>query len=296
MGAEFISMMGDGSGMTYEIEHDVSRIVVGDLDSIRLRLSEALEQLGYRVLNESPLQARRSGSWSAAGGASFDIREYPASLSIGLKTVGANAVRVTFAYQVKSSYGYLTRGDRNTITREAEALLAIAQARAASDICRACGATLAGGTRFCRQCGAPSKGADSPAEVEVLNLTAAVNTGYRNSLWGVIFLLVGLVFPLLLLIGPEDPIRYAKLFRVVSVAGGVSGAIGLFMMLNGLWKLRQALHQPLEQDKQFVSFNAPVRPVEIPTTSELMMESAEKSSVTEVTTNLLPKEAGHIQR
>ena len=53
MSAEFLATMGDGSGY-YTFEHDLSRQVAGDPEHIRLRLADALEQMGYRVLNDKP--------------------------------------------------------------------------------------------------------------------------------------------------------------------------------------------------------------------------------------------------
>lgn len=64
--------------MDYEkssFDHDVPRIVAGDAESLRARLADALEQMGYRVLNENPIQARRGASglawrffWRGYGG------------------------------------------------------------------------------------------------------------------------------------------------------------------------------------------------------------------------------------
>src|SRR5215510_11599848 len=148
MGAEYTGMMGDTS-----FDHDVTRIVAGDPESLRARLADALEQMGYRVLNENPIQSRRGASGLAKSGCSQDILDFRRSLDIGLKSAGPNTTRVTFAYTVKGVYsGYITKGDRSTLTREAEAIVALAQSRAALSYCTACGADGAGGTRFCRQC------------------------------------------------------------------------------------------------------------------------------------------------
>ena len=43
-----------GVGFT---EFDVRRIVVGDVEGVRRRLSNVLEEFNFRVLNEQPLQA-----------------------------------------------------------------------------------------------------------------------------------------------------------------------------------------------------------------------------------------------
>ena len=117
MGSEFTALMGDTT-----FDHDVSRIVFGDPESLRERIAGALEQMGYRVLNENPIQARHSARGSAKSGCSQNILNNGRSLDIGLKPAGPNATRVSFAYTIKGVYsGYLSKGDRNTLTREAEA-------------------------------------------------------------------------------------------------------------------------------------------------------------------------------
>jgi hypothetical protein len=79
MGAEYVGGMG---GVSFD--HDVTRIVAGDAESLRARLAGALEQMGYRVLNENPIQARRGASGLARSGCSQDILDYRRSLDIDL--------------------------------------------------------------------------------------------------------------------------------------------------------------------------------------------------------------------
>ena len=47
-----ISNMDAGTGTS---EHYVTRFVAGDIESVRLRLVEAVEGLGYRIITESPM-------------------------------------------------------------------------------------------------------------------------------------------------------------------------------------------------------------------------------------------------
>jgi hypothetical protein len=294
MGAEYTGMTGDSS-----FDHDVTRIVAGDAESLRARLADALEQMGYRVLNENPIQSRRGASGLAKSGCSQDILDYRRSLDVGLKSAGANATRVTFAYTVKGVHtGYMTKGDRNTLTREAEAVIALAQSRAALSYCPACGADGAGGTRFCRRCGAPVASADPP-ELDLLRLTADANASFKNILTGAIFILAGLLAPALILLKllmfpsyfGQD---YAKLVKLMALLLGSFGATGLAFLIAGLWRLGRTIkHRPEREELPAPSRRSVVEGANSPDTAALPPPSIQHSaqhSVTEATTGLLPQE------
>ena len=68
MGADYMGAMGGAS-----FDHDVTRVIAGDAESLRSRLADALERMGYRVLNENPIQARHDASSMARTGCSQDI-------------------------------------------------------------------------------------------------------------------------------------------------------------------------------------------------------------------------------
>jgi hypothetical protein len=288
MGAEFAAAMGDSSYYTFD--HDVTRVVAGDAESLRARLADALEQMGYRVLNETPIQARRSAAASAKSGCSPDILDYGRSLDIGLKSAGTNATRVTFAYTVKGVHsGYLTKGDRNTLTREAEAAIALAMSRAALSHCPACGAS-ASGARFCRQCGAPVA-ADDPPELELLRLTAGANASYKSIIMGAICTLVGLLLPTLIYLFKHDTMSAGKLLKLITLLVSFISGPGLVFVLMGLWRLAGTIKRKPEQDE----LHAPSRRgVEgAPDTAALPPQSIQypvQHSITEATTGLLPQE------
>jgi len=294
--------MGDGGGVYYAFEHDVTRYVACDAESVRVRLIDALEQMGYRVLNENPLQARRSAKASASSGCSSDILAYQTTLNVGVKSTGVNSTRVTFDYTIKGVYsGFITKGDRNTLTREAEAILAQALTRAASAHCPACGAdtsATAGNSRFCRQCGSPLSVA-ATAQMEVLKLTSGANVSYGNLSGGVFFIALGLALLLFLLLGSNDPIKYAKLVKIISFMSITLGGVGMSMVLLGIVRLRNMLRRDIEQDAapslMRRDFQEGIRQENIrtPTTSSLAAALPPPSvshSVTEMTTDLLPHE------
>ncbi|MDQ3009178.1 MAG: hypothetical protein M3X11_00520 [Acidobacteriota bacterium] len=299
MSAEFIAAMSDSGEMYYTFNHDVTRYVIGEAKNVRSGLADALEQMGYRVLSENPIQARRSAKGSAHSGCSSDIMAYHTTLNVGVKSTGANSTRVTFDYTLKGVYsGFITKGDRNTLTRETEAILAQAMARAALAYCLACGADTAGSSRFCRQCGAPL-GAVATAEMEVLRLTSGANASYNSISGGMLFFAIGAALLLFLLLGSNDPVKFAKLVKIISFFSITLGGTGMIMLLFGIARLRQVVRRDIEQDA------APVTPrrgipegagqegISAPTTSSLAAALPPPSalhSVTEMTTDLLPHE------
>ena len=58
--SEFIAVAG-ASGGNYGVgEYTTRRVMPGDVETVRARLVYALESLGYAVVSENPLQARRA--------------------------------------------------------------------------------------------------------------------------------------------------------------------------------------------------------------------------------------------
>jgi hypothetical protein len=291
VGAEYMGAMGGAS-----FDHDTTRIVAGDAESLRARFADALERMGYRVLNENPIQARHGASGLARTGSSQDILDYHRSLDIGMKSAGANSTRVTFAYTVKGvTSGFITKGDRNTLTREAEAIVALAQSRAALSYCPACGAGGVGGTRFCRQCGAAVAPADPP-ELELLRLTADANASFKNIVTGAIFVLIGVLAPALIFLRIMlFPIQSeANLVKLMALLLGTLGGAGLAFIIAGLWRLGRAIkHRPEREELPAPSRRSFVEGASAPDAAALPPQSIQhpaQHSVTEATTGLLPQE------
>ncbi|MFN0084621.1 MAG: zinc ribbon domain-containing protein [Blastocatellia bacterium] len=277
--------MSESGGNYYLTEHDVVRTMPGEIEEVRERLSEALGQIGFRVLSETPLQARRTGTESGAAGCSNDILDYPTTLSLGLKSAGAHATRVTFDYVIWNPIGHLTKGDRNTLTREAEAVIALANVRGSAQQCGSCGAEL-GGARFCRQCGAPAA-ASTPAELDLFHLTAKTNVAYKWTAWGTVFALLALVLPAILFFLDQDAPRFAKRVRVISILTGTFGLTGILMLFRGIWWMSRLLNQRIEREGLMMPAR---RAADAPDTASLPAAAASPaaiSSVTEATTDLL---------
>lgn len=290
MSAEFIPMMTNDGGMYQIFEFDVTRHVVGDAETVRAGLTDALEQLGYRVLNDNPIQARRITRGGAGCEFSSDVLDYQTTLNIGLKSVGSNSTRVVFDYKVKGTAGgWLSKGDRKTLTREAEAIIATAMTRATGTHCSACGNDTAGSSRFCRKCGSPLTAAAAPAEKEVLRLTARTNAAQKNLGFGLLFLLIGAALLLILPFGSADPIKFVKLVKIIGFLSSAFGGIGLWMIFYSWFKLRQVVSQPIEQDSLPAPRRNVIESLPVPTTNELTPVSIQHP-ITEGTTDLLPHE------
>ncbi|HEX7174995.1 MAG TPA: hypothetical protein VF240_06915 [Pyrinomonadaceae bacterium] len=233
MDSDSVAALND-AGASGAGEHLLSRILLGDVESVRSRLADGLEQLGYYVLKEEPLVARRAARGWASWIGSNNVLNYSVALTIAVKPLSAGVARITFCYALK--HRMLTNSGRQTLTREAEAMIALAAMRSASAGCVACGATAAVGSRFCRQCGTPTVSSE-PAEVEVLKVTAGLCAGYTRTVFGAIIL--ALTFIALLL-----GMTTAALPRT-NVVVGVSlllGALGWALLLTGLRRLHYTLN------------------------------------------------------
>lgn len=185
-----------GYGVT---EYQSKRVLVGDVETVRARFIIALEKLGYSVITEQPLVAKNSVQQSGLSSVNCfpSALGSPIKLTIGLRLSNSNSTVATFDYAVMNSV--VTKGDRQTLEREIDALLALATARPTATVCAACGTNLTSDSRFCRACGAPNS-AEQPAELEVLRLTAEARASYQNIVGSVIsiLLVLALALPLML--------------------------------------------------------------------------------------------------
>ena len=250
---------------------DLTLAIPGEVNTVRARLVNALQTLGYKVLGEQPLYAKRGRQGAARWDCSLNVLDYPTTLTISLKQTNDAAVLATFNYEVKS-YMCMTKGDRKTLAREAEAITALTVERSAVSACRSCGTQVLDESHFCRRCGAPLV-LDVP-ELEVLRLTRNARASYHNIFVSMVTFLLAALTSLLspIVIG-------ARYFWPMLWVGVPLATYGLFLLIQGTWKLHRTLNpgttktltnaaQP--EFKPYVSTNALPPP-----------------SVTELTTNLL---------
>lgn len=254
-------------------DYDVTLTITGEVESLRPRLSEAIQKLGYTVLGEQPLYAKRGAEGGARWDCSFEVLDYPTRLTISLKQVNDIAVLATFSYEVKSCK-HMTKGDRQTLVREAEAIAALGSERLSISACPSCATPIIDDSHFCRRCGAPL--VVEVAELEVFRLTRKSRTAYHNLVIGVLTLFIAslLLLPLLWV----EP----KLFKVLLTIGSAFGAFGLFALLQAIWQLHFALNPNSSQK----AIARPAPAFTAPLTQALPVRPA-RASVTEGTTELL---------
>ena len=214
-------------------DHDLTLAIPGDVESVRLRLIKAIHTLGYKVLSEQPLYAKRSGQGTCSE-YSLNVLDYPTTITISLKQMNEVAVVATFSYEIKS-YIHLTKGDRQTLAREAEAMVALATERLAISTCIACGTPVTDESHFCRRCGAPL--ARELAEVEVLRLTRGSRASYHNIFLGLVALVMAALTAL-----PVFVVSGARIYWPLMWFGIPLASYALFVLLQGIWQLHRTLN------------------------------------------------------
>ena len=220
------------SGQTVS-DHDLTLAIPGDLGGVRARLIEAVQKLGYKVLGEQPIYAKRGSQGAACWECSLNTLDYPTSLNISLKQVNDLSVLATFNYEVRS-YMRMTKGDQQTLAREAEAIVALASDRLTIASCRACGTQITDESHFCRRCGAPLV-LDVP-ELEVLRLTRHARGSYHNIVGGLFMLLLtGVALTIVFFL---TGVR----FTGASLAVLIPLAYALYLLFLGSWQLHYTLN------------------------------------------------------
>jgi hypothetical protein len=279
---EIISTSIDESGFfnSHSLAH--TRVVAGPPDEVRPRLVEALERLGFHVIEEQPLVARRRTKGLADAGCTTKVRELPTTLVVRLKPASENATEATFNYTIRGSM--LLRGDRRVVAREVDAAVALAAAHDQSSACSRCGTGAFPDSRFCRRCGAPLASYE-PAELEVLRISAGTEAASQWVGFGFSFILLGLLLLVLAAFAPGFPVRNPlKITSILTVFAWTLAGLGLLGTLRGAMSLRRTLGSaPPERE---VAPERTGRALAEPGPAQLA-PPPEYTSVTEHTTNLL---------
>ncbi|HEV2763718.1 MAG TPA: zinc ribbon domain-containing protein [Pyrinomonadaceae bacterium] len=227
----------DASGSAYVGEHTCRRLLTGDAEDVRERLVYALERLDYAVLSEQPIQAKRG---QRKGAVSADFLDYARRLNVALRPQGETATLVTFDFSVAHS-GLMTKGDRRTLEREADAVVALAAARQEASLCPSCGTENTADSRFCRLCGAPAASGEV-GEVELARLTAGARASLQEIFGGLLLvLLIAAVFLPLVLFGGAKAAKAGWFFLALGQLAG------WWMLLYGVARLHRTLNPKAER-------------------------------------------------
>lgn len=265
-------------------EHYLRRVLSGDLRSVRNRLIAALERLGYDILDDEDtvLRGRREARGWATSYSSADVLDYPMTLTIKLKPHGDHGTRITFDYVVK--HPSLSKGEKEILTREAEAISALAATRATENVCGACGTESTDDSRFCRKCG--SKLSIETSELEVLRMSAEIRAGHTSVVSTFIASVLGLgLTGAALLVLLLSGVAFGKGMGTLLIIGIVVNFLSVIFVSFGWNRVNRALKRLPPTDKAFVE----MQPVQL---SAMPVRSLDQPppSVTERTTNLLTDE------
>jgi hypothetical protein len=259
---------------TMTIDHDITLAIPGDVTLVRTRLIQALQTLGYKVIAEQPILAKRAEQGAAKYGCSFNVLDFATTLTISLKQTNDQAILASFNYEVKGCT-WVTKGDRQTLGREAEALAALATERLAMSACRSCGTPVSDESHFCRRCGAPLV-LDLP-ELEILRLTRGARSAYYNIFTGVLFLLAAALTLL-----PIFVVAGTRIFSPFFWVGVPLGVWGFIMAFQGAWKLHRTLNPKEEK-----SATPRLQPGFATSATTALPPRPVQTSITEGTTDLL---------
>ena len=263
----------------------LKKVLAGNLETVRLQVIDAMESLGYDILEEEPNIIGRRGAkdWGTWFG-SANVLDYATTLTVRLKPIGDSSTRVTFDYLIK--HGMLNKGDRNIVVQEAKTITAISKTHTIEKMCSVCETESTDDSKFCRRCGAPLT--SEQAELEVLRMMAesraAKSSIVTSSILTPICALTVLVFYLLTSGGLMKP----KVFPIILILGGLGMLVGFISSYFGWNRLIRALEKP-EVPRQHVPRSAP-ESFDVKQVRELPPQRQAPASVTEGTTNLLDKE------
>lgn len=263
-----------GTGVTIT-EHDLTLAIPGEIGVVRQRLVEAVQKLGYKVMGEQPLYAKRRAK-GVCSSFSLNVMDYSTTLTISLKQTNNVAVMAAFNYEIES-YMNMTKGDRQTLLREAEAIVALATERLADSTCRACGTQVTDESHFCRRCGVPMV-LDLP-ELEILRLTKGTRASYQNIFVGLCSLLLALLTTLPLFI-----VNGGRIWGPMLWVGIPFASYGLFLVIQATLQLHRTLNPKPGKN---IALNAAQPALSAASVTTALPPARPLTSITEATTGLL---------
>lgn len=222
--AEFMLGVESGGTAYQTTEHYLRRILAGDVASVRERLIAALERLGYDILDDDEMivRGRREARGWGTSYSSADVLDYPMTLTVRLKQHGEFGTRATFDYVVK--HPSISKGEREVLSREAEAISALASVRSRDSVCSSCGTESTDDSKFCRRCGV--KLAIEVPELELLRIYAEMRAGYTS--------VVATFIAALASFGITGAALLALIFSGITFGKGIGALLVIGMVLSFL--------------------------------------------------------------
>ncbi len=272
-------MSTDYSSGTIIVEHDLTLAIPGEVGVVRQRLLDAVQKLGYKVLGEQPIYAKRRPQGGACWGFSLNVLDYPATLTIALKQTNDVSVLASFNYEITCLMN-MTKGDRQMLLREAEAIVALATERLAVSACRACGTQITDESHFCRRCGAPMV-LEVP-ELEILRLTKETRGSYYKIFVGLSALLLALLTTLPLFI-----VNGARIMWPMVWVGIPFASFGLFLLIQATWQLHRMFNPKPGKTGTLNAAQPAAIAAQAASVTTALPPARPVASITEATTDLL---------
>jgi hypothetical protein len=230
--------MNNTGGLGAYPEHHFRKVIPGNIETVRQRLCDVLEDFNYDVTSENPLQAKRRQQKNILVA---NILDYDTHLTIALRSISPASTLATFDYAVQYIF---SKGERLTLEREADAIIALVNAPLNKTVCISCETENLGAVRFCRVCGSPIARNKLPAELEVMRLTGEASGTEIEVGWGLMFILFTLMLtlPMILLGRPKVVVIGWVLFAIGEL-------LGAFFVLCGMRRLHKTLN-PVQLSQQ----------------------------------------------
>ena len=262
------------------------RVLAGDLKNVRLQLMDAIENLGYDIIDDDPhIIARRGSKGWARSYASANVLDYATSLTLRLKALSENSTQVTFDYSIK--HHSLSKGEHGVVLQEAKTIAALSKNHAVEKMCPVCETESTDDSKFCRKCGAPLT--SEPAELEVLRMMAETRAGKTSIVASTVTLVLSTVLLLVTLILTNADLIKPKLIPLLFILGGVGVLLSIVFSVFGWNRLKRALEMPKTKSAHAPRYIPDA--IEAAGVKELPPHQ-KPASVTEGTTNLLDGEFG----
>jgi len=255
-------------------EHHFRKVIPCPIDAARQRLCDVMDDFGYIVLSENPLEARRPAKRNIAAA---NVLEYETQLTVALRSLSPVSTVATFDYHVSYLFA---NSERLALEREADAMIALASAPAKQAVCPACAVEMTGAVRFCRACGTPIARTALPAELEVMRLMGGGSAAQVEISFGVTIAFAVLLASLLMIFFGKP--------KLVNIGWGLLVIGELIAMAYLLWGLRR-LHRTLNASQ-------PAQPEALPDAAKVNLATDRDllppppASVTERTTRLIDRQ------